>query len=971
MNQIVQSFAKKKVNGLELLTTIKNFSMKQIQDKFNIDNYVQLKQLQILVQLMLDFSEYLKKPEIYFQQADKQSDKNHRRTSEIQKLQINYRQQRIKQQCIRVSFQLIAKIYQFQKENNLGYVLTWKPNDIYNLFSALNKQNQEKYIIIKKLHINALTSILIIANLQVKQVQLLYAVSFIEIDLIWRISSTLLAYKEWYENDQNILNFSNDINKYQNQMEIEENKDAKLILKEFQPELKGYQSPITSQNSKCHYFSNKQKDSNLQNSNNQKSQNTGSKTQSNIYLDSRIIPEQQSPIKSPSVQTQRSKKFMQDENFDENFFDIPQSEQYQEDMLGSTNRFLRENHFLQEKLTGSQLLQQVTLKAKSAMEQNQQQFENVSRIRERDHKKENNRPAIFEEMGRQKQRQSQSAVMEIESGSIENKKKNGDEKQIQNQNSEQKKPEKIEEEEEQNEQLGNSVYFDDNNNAIENQNQNQIKPDENQNQKKQNDDLGTSEIIDNNQYNNDNKDLGMSEIIDNNNNQNKQNIKNNNNKDLGTSEIIEEQQLQQNQNNNNLGESEIIMDNNNNHQNQNKNTDLGNSEIILDNNDHQAQKQQQLGHSQVLGSSEIMEPQQNNNNNQNLGTSQVLQQNGSVLLNEQNQNGSILLNTQNEQQNGSILIEEQQQQNGSVLIEQPKQSKKNEKNNNNDPMDTNQDNIYFINQSAIRNDSVLRKQKAYDQYREKIQLLMDETLDLPFNPFDFKNVNSMRIKIKGVDKAYNKDKIIYMDGARIGRHPDNSIKFEKENYISKHHARIIFENDQFFIQDLGSTQGTFIKIQEQMELKQKMHIQFGYLVEIQVDSFKNDGKIGYIKIIVKEKEGTWNKEIEIPEGKQIKFGRGEKCQVQIKDQQQMISNQHSFITYEDGKFYIHDNNSLNGTWLRLSPEKQQSDLYPLKQGSKLRIFHLIHIDIVSVKIMDWALQLNEQTQQKFNDTAFN
>lgn len=43
---------------------------------------------------------------------------------------------------------------------------------------------------------------------------------------------------------------------------------------------------------------------------------------------------------------------------------------------------------------------------------------------------------------------------------------------------------------------------------------------------------------------------------------------------------------------------------------------------------------------------------------------------------------------------------------------------------------------------------------------------MDETLDLPFNPFDFKNVNSMRIKIKGVDKAYNKDKIIYMDGAR-------------------------------------------------------------------------------------------------------------------------------------------------------------------------------------------------------------
>lgn len=29
-------------------------------------------------------------------------------------------------------------------------------------------------------------------------------------------------------------------------MEIEENKDAKLILKEFKPEIKGNQSPVTS-----------------------------------------------------------------------------------------------------------------------------------------------------------------------------------------------------------------------------------------------------------------------------------------------------------------------------------------------------------------------------------------------------------------------------------------------------------------------------------------------------------------------------------------------------------------------------------------------------------------------------------------------------------------------------------------------------------------------------------------------------
>lgn len=51
------------------------------------------------------------------------------------------------------------------------------------------------------------------------------------------------------------------------------------------------------------------------------------------------------------------------------------------------------------------------------------------------------------------------------------------------------------------------------------------------------------------------------------------------------------------------------------------------------------------------------------------------------------------------------------------------------------------------------------------------------------------------------------------DGAKIGRHSSNQILILDES-ISRYHAEIKFENGQFFLKDIGSTTGTFIKIQE-------------------------------------------------------------------------------------------------------------------------------------------------------------
>jgi pSer/pThr/pTyr-binding forkhead associated (FHA) protein len=47
------------------------------------------------------------------------------------------------------------------------------------------------------------------------------------------------------------------------------------------------------------------------------------------------------------------------------------------------------------------------------------------------------------------------------------------------------------------------------------------------------------------------------------------------------------------------------------------------------------------------------------------------------------------------------------------------------------------------------------------------------------------------------------------DTTTIGRRPDNSLQIEDAS-VSSHHAEIFFENNAFFVKDLGSTNGTYL-----------------------------------------------------------------------------------------------------------------------------------------------------------------
>lgn len=64
-----------------------------------------------------------------------------------------------------------------------------------------------------------------------------------------------------------------------------------------------------------------------------------------------------------------------------------------------------------------------------------------------------------------------------------------------------------------------------------------------------------------------------------------------------------------------------------------------------------------------------------------------------------------------------------------------------------------------------------------------------------------------------------------MQGAKFGRDKENDFRYPDELSISSKHAQIFFRDNSFFLQDLGSKTGTFLKIKGLIKLVDETCIQ--------------------------------------------------------------------------------------------------------------------------------------------------
>jgi pSer/pThr/pTyr-binding forkhead associated (FHA) protein len=137
--------------------------------------------------------------------------------------------------------------------------------------------------------------------------------------------------------------------------------------------------------------------------------------------------------------------------------------------------------------------------------------------------------------------------------------------------------------------------------------------------------------------------------------------------------------------------------------------------------------------------------------------------------------------------------------------------------------------------------------------------------------------------------------------------------------VSRHHAEIIFENDEFYLRDIGSTTGTYIKIVEKIDLEEGMIIEIGSYQFLIGDIFINNQMMGdknmisakpYVALEIYDgPEECERTKYMLEEGGSI--GRKTNNKIHFTDDLHM-SNLHCKITRIGNKFVLEDMASTNG-----------------------------------------------------------
>ena len=164
-------------------------------------------------------------------------------------------------------------------------------------------------------------------------------------------------------------------------------------------------------------------------------------------------------------------------------------------------------------------------------------------------------------------------------------------------------------------------------------------------------------------------------------------------------------------------------------------------------------------------------------------------------------------------------------------------------------------------------------------------------------------------------------------GCTGGRHSSSNAIVIRDNYVSRSHFRIVKMaegNGGFGIQDAGSTTGTFMIMHDRVELTTGMILQLG---ETEITITNVDASSCSFEI---------NEGAQIINNKEVfTIGRDAGCDLCLADQQ--ISNCHADVRRVDGKFVLSDSWSTNRTWVRLSPDGLQSDVYPIRPGDVFKV----------------------------------
>lgn len=171
------------------------------------------------------------------------------------------------------------------------------------------------------------------------------------------------------------------------------------------------------------------------------------------------------------------------------------------------------------------------------------------------------------------------------------------------------------------------------------------------------------------------------------------------------------------------------------------------------------------------------------------------------------------------------------------------------------------------------------------------------------------------------------------EGARIGRHTSNTLVIPEAG-ISRYHCEICYVNGEFLVRDLGSTTGTFFYLRPHGHflMFSGLMVKLGE-TELQVLSQTPVGTESPEQVVLFYEGPLAGHKVHIPESG-ITIGRRHNNNL-VLVQDGTVSAHHAVIFCEEGEFFLSDLGSCNGTCIRLSMERTESDWHPVMDGDMI------------------------------------
>jgi len=168
------------------------------------------------------------------------------------------------------------------------------------------------------------------------------------------------------------------------------------------------------------------------------------------------------------------------------------------------------------------------------------------------------------------------------------------------------------------------------------------------------------------------------------------------------------------------------------------------------------------------------------------------------------------------------------------------------------------------------------------------------------------------------------------EGARIGRHTSNTLVIPEAG-ISRYHCEICYSDGEFCVRDLGSTTGTYfyLKPHGHFQMFAGLMVKLGE-TEFQVLSQSPPGTLEPEQLVLFYEGPLQGHKVHVP-ATGISIGRRHSNNL-VLVQDGTVSAHHALIFSELGEFFLSDLGSCNGTCIRLSSERSDSDWHAIMDG---------------------------------------